>query len=289
MNTTPSTEGIKYAGSKLSLLPQILHIIEQTGAQTVLDGFSGTTRISQALAKLGYSVVCNDVAAWSYVFGSCYLLSHGRRDHYQPLIDHLNSTTPTDGWFTKHYSGCSNDGNAVQTDGRKKPWQIHNTRKLDGIRQEIESLSLSSVDKSVALTSLILALDKVDSSLGHHVSYLKKWSPRSYKNLSLRVPKIFASDKEHRVHQEDILSLAPLTNVDLAYFDPPYGSNNEKMPSSRVRYSAYYHLWKSVCLYDKPKLFGKARRRQDSSDKTSFRFLRNSGATLMGTSLRQNF
>jgi adenine-specific DNA-methyltransferase len=38
------------------------------------------------------------------------------------------------------------------------------------------------------------------------------------------------------------------------------------MPPSRVRYAAYYHLWTSVCLYDKPALFGKANRRADTSD-----------------------
>jgi adenine-specific DNA-methyltransferase len=56
------------------------------------------------------------------------------------------------------------------------------------------------------------------------------------------------------------------TEVDLAYFDPPYGSNNEKMPPSRVRYAAYYHLWTSIILNDKPELFGRAKRRQDTSD-----------------------
>ena len=59
----------------------------------------------------------------------------------------------------------------------------------------------------------------------------------------------------------------PRISVDLAYFDPPYGSNNEKMPASRVRYAAYYHLWKSVVLFDKPTLFGKAKRREDTSDR----------------------
>ena len=39
------------------------------------------------------------------------------------------------------------------------------------------------------------------------------------------------------------------------------------MPPSRVRYSSYYHVWTSVCLFDKPNLFGKANRRIDSSDK----------------------
>ena len=57
--------------------------------------------------------------------------------------------------------------------------------------------------------------------------------------------------------------------ADLAYFDPPYGSNNEKMPPSRVRYSAYYHLWTTVCLNDTPAIFGKAKRRADTSDKVT--------------------
>jgi len=262
----PSTEGIKYAGSKLKLLPAILELAQKTGAKTVLDGFSGTTRVSQAFAKRGYAVVCNDIAAWSEVFATCYLLSKKRREDYRALIDHLNSVPPVDGWFTEHYGGDPNGGCSVQRDGLKKPWQRHNTRKLDGIRQEIEDLSLSKVDKAVALTSLILALDRVDSTLGHFVSYLNDWSPRSYNDLNLTVPDIFVSQAEHQVFRRDVFDLATEVSVDLAYFDPPYGSNNEKMPPSRVRYASYYHVWTSVCLFDKPKLFGKAKRRKDTSD-----------------------
>ncbi|RME30197.1 DNA methyltransferase [Candidatus Parcubacteria bacterium] len=262
----PPTEGIKYAGSKLKLIPYILQLAKRVNARTVLDGFSGTTRVSQALAKSGYTVVCNDIAVWSEVFATCYLLNRKERKEYQPLIDHLNSVPPIDGWFTEHYGGQPNGGSAVQADGMKKPWQIHNTRKLDGIRQEIENLSLERVDKAVALTSLILALDKVDNTLGHFVSYLNKWSPRSYNHLTLKVPDVFISPVEHQVYRKDIFDLVPQVSVDLAYFDPPYGSNNEKMPSSRVRYASYYHLWTSVCLFDKPELFGKAKRRKDTSD-----------------------
>jgi adenine-specific DNA-methyltransferase len=70
----------------------------------------------------------------------------------------------------------------------------------------------------------------------------------------------------HAVHRGDIADLLTDVEVDLAYFDPPYGSNNEKMPPSRVRYAAYYHLWTTVCLNDKPTVFGKAKRRADTSD-----------------------
>jgi len=262
----PSTQSIKYIGSKLKLLLHILHLVKKVNANTILDGFAGTTRVSQAFAKLGYTVICNDVAPWSKVFGTCYLLNTKPKEAYQSLMDHLNAVQPVDGWFTEHYGGHANGGCSIQADGLKKPWQLHNTRKLDAVRQEIETLNLAPVDKAVALTSLLLALDRVDNSLGHFSAYLKEWAPRAYKELVLEVPEIFTSKGNHQVHQSDIFELVPRVSVDLAYFDPPYGSNNEKMPPSRVRYAAYYHLWKSVVLFDKPDLFGKAKRRKDTSD-----------------------
>ncbi len=84
--------------------------------------------------------------------------------------------------------------------------------------------------------------------------------------IHLRVPRLIPKSEAHAVHQSDIFDLIPNVEADLAYFDPPYGSNNEKMPPSRVRYAAYYHLWTSVCQNDKPDLFGKANRRVDTSD-----------------------
>ena len=262
----PATEGVKYAGSKLKLLPYILRLIRKVDAKTILDGFSGTTRVSQALAKSGYQVLSNDIAVWSEVFGTCYLLNKKKRAEYEELIEHLNAVKPIDGWFTEHYGGQPNGGRAIQADGLKKPWQIHNTRKLDAIREEIDRLSLPAVDKAVALTSLILALDEVDSTLGHFVSYLQDWSPRSYNELFLKAPTVFVNEKEHKVFRQDIFDLVKDVSADLAYFDPPYGSNNEKMPPSRVRYASYYHLWTTICLNDRPKLFGKAKRRKDTSD-----------------------
>ncbi|MGW8257244.1 MAG: DNA adenine methylase [Thermoguttaceae bacterium] len=265
----PLTEGIKYAGSKLKLLPHILGLVKKTGAKTILDGFSGTTRVSQTLAKSGYRVIANDIAAWSEVFGTCYLLNEKKRAEYAELIRYLNSLKPVDGWFTRHYGGLPNNGSAKHTDGLKKPWQIHNTRKLDAVREEIDRLDLPTVDKAVAITSLILALDQVDSTLGHFVSYLQDWSPRSYKELVLKVPRVFVNETRHQVFRRDIFDLVGEVTADLAYFDPPYGSNNEKMPPSRVRYASYYHLWRTICLNDRPELFGKAKRRKDSSDRIS--------------------
>ncbi len=262
----PQTEGIKYAGSKLKLLPYIVQLVHEVSPETVFDGFSGTTRIAQALAQLGYKVIANDNAIWSKVFATCYLLNKHPEDHYKELIAYLNSLRGKDGWFTENYGGLSNGGSAKQADDLKKPWQIHNTQKLDAIREEVDRLQLNEVEKSVVLTSLILALDSVDSTIGHYAAYLNKWSARSYNNMVLKVPQLIHSEVKHHVLQKNIFDALDTIEVDLAYFDPPYGSNNEKMPPSRVRYAAYYHIWTTVCLNDKPQIFGKAKRRADSSD-----------------------
>lgn len=268
----PQTEGIKYAGSKLKLLPYILELSEKTRAKSVFDGFSGSTRVGQAFAKSGCRVVSNDISEWSKVFGNCYLKNLKNPKEYKPLIDHLNSLPPEDGWFTENYGGDVQSGdcaNAVQSDGTKKPWQRKNTRKLDAIRREIDTLNLDEVSKSVALTSLILALDEVDSTLGHFVSYLKNWSARSFRDLELKVPQIWENKLENSVLCGDVFDTLSDIDADLAYYDPPYGSNNEKMPPSRVRYASYYHLWTTVCRNDRPALFGKSLRRKDTSDKVA--------------------
>lgn len=249
----------------------LLNAIKPLGAITILDGFSGTTRVAQALKKSGYTVVANDIAIWSKVFGQCYLINKKPHSYYAPIIKHLNSVKGYHGWFSENYGGRDFDGSAVQKDGTKRIWQLHNTRKLDAVRDEIDKITSDPIERSVLITSLILAMDKVDSSVGHQVSYLKNWAPRSYNTMKMVVPKLIIDEGEHQVYDEDIFSLIEKINeVDIAYFDPPYGSSNQLMPSSRVRYASYYHIWKTICLNDRPELVGVANRRKDAGDKVAW-------------------
>ena len=237
------TEGIKYTGSKRLIIPYILELIKTLNVKTVLDGFSGTTRVSQALKKSGYTVFSNDASIWSKVFAECYLINRKPPSYYLPIIEYLNKLKGKHGWFSENYGGKPNGGSSVQGDGKKRIWQIHNTMKLDAIREEIENIAKNEIEKSVLLTSLMLAMDKIDSTLGHQVSYLREWAPRAYSTMKMEVPKLIIDDKDHKVFQKDIFKLIKNVKVDLAYFDPPYGSSNEKMPPSRVRYASYYHIW----------------------------------------------
>lgn len=277
----PGTEGIKYAGSKLKLLPHILPLIcGLRGVHTVIDGFSGSTRVSQALYQMGrFNVVSNDVSAWSEVFARCYLQADQPAEYYQLFIDRLNALTPHEGWFTEHYGGA--------VEGLKYPFQRKNTMRLDAIRTQIAEWRTSGeIDRTtecVLLTSLMLALDRVDSTLGHFSSYLKQWSKRSFNDLELTLPRLCYNPTYpvSTVTRGDIFDLLSVPDFAekirngsegedvLAYYDPPYGSNNAKMPPSRVRYASYYHFWTSVVLNDHPPVFGKASRREDSRDQVA--------------------
>lgn len=118
------TEGVKYAGSKLKLIPHILSLVAGCGnVRSVLDGFSGTTRVSQAFAKSGYDTTANDISVWSETFARCYL-ERGKDDaFYQSVLDELNRLPGTHGWFTETYG----------TDGSKSPFQTKNLMRLDAM------------------------------------------------------------------------------------------------------------------------------------------------------------
>lgn len=255
------TYGIKYTGSKLKIIPYILEVIASLpDVNFVLDGFAGTTRVSQALAQFGYDVAVNDISVWSKTFANCFLKAKKPDAFYQKYIDELNSLKGKNGWFTKTYS---------EDVLKKAPFQKFNLMKLDAIREKIDEYDLEEVDKDVLLTSLVFAMDKVDSTIGHFASYLSDWSPRSYNEIELKLPKLQRCEGKVDIYQGDIFDCLKKGSWDLAYFDPPYGSNNEKMPPSRVRYASYYHIWKTIILNDKPELFGSVGRRQDSRDEVA--------------------
>jgi adenine-specific DNA-methyltransferase len=268
----PQTQSIKYTGSKLKLLPSILAMSKtacgDSPGAAVFDGFSGSTRVSQAYARSGYRVYANDKAPYSKILNTAFLLNRKPAKSYEPLIEYLDSLEGLDGWFTEHYGGNGSCKESDRGDGFKKPWQRKNTRRLDAIREEIDRLNLDEITKAVAITSLMFALDRVDSTLGHFASYLNEWSPRSYKDMKLEVPDLWINENDNVVMNADVFcALKELPgNISVAYFDPPYGSNNEKMPPSRVRYASYYHIWTTICLNDRPKIFGKAGRRIDTAD-----------------------
>ena len=63
-----------------------------------------------------------------------------------------------------------------------------NGARIDAIRDAIAADHAGSPLEPLLLTSLIEAADRVDSTTGVQMAYLKQWAPRSHQRLELRAP-----------------------------------------------------------------------------------------------------
>ena len=255
---------IKYLGSKRTLVPLLANLAEASEARTALDLFTGTTRVAQAFKRLGLSVSAVDLASYSEVFARTWITIDASQANLTELgeaISDLNATPGEAGYFTKTF--CED----------ARFFQPKNGAKVDAIRNRIESEYKANWMYYPLLTSLILASDRVDSTTGLQMAYLKSWASRSFNSLELRDPGLIAG--EGFAYRGDALELAAhLPPVDLAYLDPPYNQH---------RYFSNYHIWETLTRWDSPEPYGIANKRidvRDSGTKSPFNAKREIAASI---------
>ncbi len=238
---------IKYLGSKRTLVPLLSSLAAASGAQTALDLFTGTTRVAQAFKRQGLTVSAVDLASYSEVFARTWISLDGAAANQAELtaaLADLNSTVGEPGYFTKTF--CED----------ARYFQPQNGAKVDAIRNRIEREYKNSWMYHPLLTSLILAADRVDSTTGLQMAFLKSWASRSFNQLEMRDPGLIAG--EGFAYRGDALDLAAtLPPTDLAYLDPPYNQH---------RYFANYHIWETLTRWDHPEVYGIANKRIDVRD-----------------------
>jgi adenine-specific DNA-methyltransferase len=138
-------------------------------------------------------------------------------------------------------------------------FQPFNGAKMDAIRAGIDAMAADETERAILLTSLIEAADRVDSTTGLQMAYLKAWSARSYQPLALRVPSLLPG--AGAVTRMDVNDLArQLDAIDLVYIDPPYNQHS---------YFSNYHIWETVVRNDAPPVYGVANKRIDCKTEKS--------------------
>jgi adenine-specific DNA-methyltransferase len=237
---------IKYIGSKRLLVDHIERVIRAIpDVRTVLDLFSGTARVGHALKRAGYRVTANDHTAYAHRLAQCYVQAD--RDRWLPqareLLTQLAAAPPRAGYFTQTFCEAS------------RYFQPKNGARIDAIRNAIAELRLPPDLESIALVSLMEAADRVDSTVGLQMAYLKQWAPRAFNELELRMPDVLAG--EGAALGLDALECAQaLADVehDVVYLDPPYNQH---------RYLGNYHVWETLVRWDAPEFYGIACKRID--------------------------
>jgi len=238
---------IKYLGSKRRLVPVLAELFQRSGARTALDAFTGTTRVAQELKRQGIRVTAVDTARYAKVFADCWIATDAGAVDRRALADEiarLDALPGEAGYVTETFCRAS------------RFFQPHNGERIDAIRSAIERDHPDGPLRPLLLTSLLLAADRVDSTTGVQMAYVKQWSARSHRPLELRVPDLL--DGPGASLRGDVGALAPtLPPVDLAYLDPPYNQH---------RYESNYHVWETLVEWDAPEHYGVACKRTDLRD-----------------------
>lgn len=238
---------IKYLGSKRTLVPHIVGIVQALGVQgTVLDLFSGTSRVGHALKAGGFRVLANDHNAYAATLGRCYVQADAERweSEAKRWIAELSELPGRAGWFTELYSA------------RSRFIQPHNAARIEVIRDAIAAAALHPDLEAILLVSLLEAADRVDSTTGVQMAYLKQWAPRSFRALELRMPRLVPTPAagSGAAHELDALVAARSLEADIAYLDPPYNQH---------KYLGNYHVWETLVRWDQPEVYGVACKRVD--------------------------
>jgi len=260
MEKKAKTYGIKYIGSKDKLNKFIMDLLddEKIEVNTLIDAFTGTTRVAQAFRFIyEIPVITSDIAYASDAYAHTFVHNKDNR-HLASHIKDLNNLEPQSDWLTETY--C--DVRSKEGDNIVRVWQPHNGEKADAIRNYIETLELEHWEKMTLITALIFALQKVDNTVGIQQAYLKNWEPCTYNQLELELPPMLwkwnpiMPVKDLPVGKHFIGDTLKIEYpfVDLAYLDPPYTIH---------QYQTYYHIWDSIVKWDKPEVGLKTNRRKD--------------------------
>jgi len=260
---------IKYIGSKRALLTHILRAVGDTVAPgaVVLDLFSGTARVGHALKAAGWRVVANDHNAYAHILATCYVQADTERwaETARRALADLARLPGRAGWFTATYAE------------RARYLHPRNAERIEAMREAVAAMGAEPELEAILLTSLLEAADRVDSTAGLQMAYMKRWAPRALNPIELRLPSLLPRPAAGacRAMAEEAEVAAAAVECDAAYLDPPYNQHS---------YLGNYHVWETLVRWDQPEVYGVACKRVDCRTRRSdFNSRRRIGSALTRT------
>jgi adenine-specific DNA-methyltransferase len=245
---------IKYIGSKRLLIARILQAVGAAAPAggTVLDLFSGTARVGTALKAAGYRTIANDHNAFAHTIATCYVQADAERwaEPARRILEDLQRLPPRAGWFTATY--CE----------QARYLHPDNGARIEAMREAIGAMRAEPELEAILLTALLEAADRVDSTAGLQMAYMKQWAPRARQPVQLRLPVLLPRPASGacRALCGEAEAVAALVDCDLAYLDPPYNQHS---------YLRNYHVWETLVRWDQPEVYGLAQKRTDCRTRLS--------------------
>lgn len=235
----------RYLGSKFKLLSFLSEVIEKycIDANSFCDLFAGTAVVGNHFNKQ-FSIITNDILQ-SNVYAHATFL--GEEPYDCDLLkgiiagyNQLKCDEVAENYYSKNFSNTflSHD----------------NLKKVGFIRDDIDNKfithQINLKEKSILITSLLYAVDKIANTVGHYDAY--RSNGELDKALVLGMPKIEQSlNKGNANYNEDAGVLVNKISADVIYIDPPYNSR---------QYCDAYHFLENLAVNEKPDVVGVARK-----------------------------
>ena len=242
----------RYLGNKYKLLPFITRVVENEckNINTVADIFAGTGAVASAF--IDKKIITNDIMYSNYICHVAWFSSeHYSEEKVIKIITQYNNLKITeDNYMSDNFSNTY--------------FSLDDCRKIGFIRQDIEDKFnlgyINARERALLITSLLYAMDKIANTCGHYDAY--RQGVEFEKHLELYVPQPEPDVNENNVcYNMDTNELAPEIEADLIYIDPPYNSR---------QYCDAYHLLENVARWEKPEVFGVARKMDRTALKSDY-------------------
>ncbi len=242
----------RYLGNKYKLLPFITKTVESEckGIKSVADIFAGTGAVSSAFTDK--IVITNDLMYSNYICNFAWFGSEIYR--FQTIVD-----------YVVYYNSVDNIADNYMTENFADTYfSYKDCAKIGFIREDIEKNykkgNINDRERALLITSLLYAMDKIAKTCGHYDAYRK--GAEFDKQLELLVPLAeINNNSKNRCYNCDANDLVKSIKVDLVYIDPPYNSR---------QYCDAYHLLENVARWEKPKVFGVARKMDRTNMKSKY-------------------
>ena len=242
----------RYLGNKYKLLPFITKVVDKecSDIQSIADIFAGTGAVSSAFTDK--IIITNDLMYSNYICNYAWFGSETYNQ--QTIIDHV-----------VHYNSLSKLKDNYMTDNFADTYfSRDDCAKIGYIREDIEKnykkKNINDRERAILITSLLYAMDKIAKTCGHYDAYRK--GAEFDKPLELLVPLAeMHNNPNNRCYNEDANNLVGSINADLVYIDPPYNSR---------QYCDAYHLLENVARWEKPEVFGVARKMDRTKLKSKY-------------------
>ncbi len=242
----------RYLGNKQSLSEFITSTVNDncTDIEVVADIFSGTGAVAN-MFKDSKVVITNDLLYCNYISHCAWFLPQAYSKEKVGVL------------IAKYNDICTSEDNYMRKNFADTFYSADICSKIGYIRQNIEdshtAQEINFKEYSILITALLYGMDRVANTVGHYDAYRKN---AAY-DLGFIVPLILPdpNNQKNQCFNRDANVLAGEIECDLLYLDPPYNSR---------QYSDAYHLLENIAKWEKPEVFGIARKMDRTDIKSHY-------------------